>query len=140
IGSEFIIESFKNGEVPKNAQMMEIMANYFRPEFLARLTEIVPFAPISEKVVLDIFNIHLKDLFQAMEKKGIALEIEGTARQYLSNLGYTPKYGARPLKGVIRDKIRRPLSRMIISEEIKKGDKILLSIDSDSNLEWKINY
>lgn len=139
IGSEIIADSCSKGEILKTNELMEIMSRYFRPEFLARLTEIVPFSPISEKVVLNIFKIHLKELLDAIEKKGINFEITEEASIYLSNLGFTPKYGARPLKGVIRDKIRRPLSRMIISEKVKKGDKIILSIDSNNNLEWKIN-
>ena len=60
IGSSAIIESFDKGEVPQSGQLMDIMAKHFRPEFLGRLTEIVPFAPISNQHALQIFEIHLK--------------------------------------------------------------------------------
>ena len=139
IGSDFIIQSFQEGNRPPSQKLMEIMTKYFRPEFLARLTEIVPFAPISEGIVLDIFNIHLKSLIEKMMQKGIVFEIDEEAKKYLAISGYTPKYGARPLQGVIRDRLRRPLSRMIISEEIKTGDKVVLTFTAPETLNWKIN-
>jgi ATP-dependent Clp protease ATP-binding subunit ClpA len=56
IGSDFVIDSFAKNIIPKSSDMMEIMAKYFRPEFLARLTEIVPFSPITEQIVFNIFK------------------------------------------------------------------------------------
>lgn len=69
IGAEHIISSFGEGKIPKSDEMMEIMARYFRPEFLARITEIIPFAPISKENVLNIFKIHLKPLAKQLEQK-----------------------------------------------------------------------
>jgi len=53
--------------------------------------------------------------------------------------GFTPKYGARPLQGVIRNQLRRPLSRMIISGEIGKGTVVDITVDGEGNLDWKHN-
>jgi ATP-dependent Clp protease ATP-binding subunit ClpB len=100
---------------------MEIMAKYFRPEFLARLTEIVPFAPISEDNVVKIFDIHLRGLTDLLDKQGISLNLTPEARKSIAMQGFTPRYGVRPLKGVIRNILRRPISRMIISGDIGKG-------------------
>ncbi|MFW5756449.1 MAG: ATP-dependent Clp protease ATP-binding subunit [Tangfeifania sp.] len=136
IGSDYIVESFNKGEIPPSDTLMEIMTNYFRPEFLGRLTEIVPFAPISEKNVVKIFDIHLKSLFRLLEEKGIQLEIEDAAKEKLALLGYTPKYGARPILGVIRNQLRRPLSRMIISGQIARGSVVRLSIDENEKVVW----
>jgi ATP-dependent Clp protease ATP-binding subunit ClpB len=137
IGADFIIEKFGAGEIPKSNDLMEIMQRFFRPEFLARLTEIVPFSPITEANVLNIFKIHLKNLLKTLEKQGIELTISESALKHLALMGFTPKYGARPLQGVIRNQIRRPLSRMIISGEIGKGTKIALELTDDASLEWK---
>lgn len=137
IGSDQIVESFEKGIIPKSSDLMEIMQKYFRPEFLGRLTEIVPFAPISEKNVVKIFEIHLKGLLKTLEKQGIALEITPEAKDVLAKIGFTPKYGARPITGTIRNQLRRPLSRMIISGEITKGSTVSISTDKDGGIVWK---
>lgn len=137
IGSDFIVESFEKKEIPKSSDLLEIMGRYFRPEFLGRLTEIVPFAPITEDVVTLIFGIHLKGLNKLLETQGIELEITDEAKHKLAISGFTPKYGARPVVGVIRNQLRRPLSRMIISGKISKGSKVKLSLDKKGELVWK---
>jgi ATP-dependent Clp protease ATP-binding subunit ClpB len=138
IGSEYIVESFNKGEIPASDSLMEIMSNYFRPEFLARLTEIVPFAPISKENVVKIFDIHLKSMLKILEDKGIKLEIEDVAKEKLALSGYTPKYGARPIVGVIRNQLRRPLSRMIIADKIKRGSEVRLIMDENDKVIWNI--
>ena len=137
IGSSFIVESFNEGKIPQSNELAEIMEQYFRPEFLGRLTEIVPFAPISEENVVRIFDIHLKNLLNSLEIQGIQLDIEQKAKEELARSGFTPKYGARPLIGVIRKMLRRPISRMIISGEIGKGSTVTLSMDKNKEFLWK---
>ena len=137
IGSRHIIEEVEKGKLPTSNEMMEIMSGHFRPEFLARVTEIIPFSPILEKNVVRIFDIHLKKLLKQLEAQGIALEISDDARKHLALSGFTPEYGARPLTGVIRNQLRRPISRMIIAEKVKKGSSIQLSLDKKQELVWK---
>ncbi|MCE7062927.1 ATP-dependent Clp protease ATP-binding subunit [Dyadobacter sp. CY343] len=136
IGQEHIVQEFNKGGIPKSADLMEIMAKYFRPEFLARLTEIVPFAPISEENVVKIFDIHLRSLTDLMEKQGISLHLTDEARKHIAMQGFTPRYGVRPLKGVIRNMLRRPISRMIISGEVGKGSVIELSVSGENEVLW----
>ena len=114
------------------------MAQHFRPEFLGRLTEIIPFAPMTEKMVQNILGIQLKTLFGALEKQGISLKISDNASTALAQMGFTPKYGARPLSGVIRSQLRRPLSRKIISGEIKAGTLIDLDVNENNELLWNL--
>jgi len=137
IGSEFIIDSITRGEIPKSNELMEIMGKFFRPEFLGRLTEIVPFAPIAEENVVKIFEIHLKNLYKSLELQGISLIIEPAAKELLAKSGYNPKYGARPLVGVIRNSLRRPLSKMIIAGEIGRGDSALVKVGPDGEIIWE---
>lgn len=139
IGSEWIAEQVAKGEIPTSQQLMEIMARHFRPEFLARLSEIVPFAPISEKNVVRIFEIQLKSLIEALYKQGITFEIEEEATKMLALSGFTPKYGARQLSGVIRNELRRPISKYIISGELRKGHSIVVTKHAEEDrLEWQI--
>ncbi|CAM4072440.1 ATP-dependent Clp protease ATP-binding subunit ClpA [Pedobacter westerhofensis] len=139
IGSEWIAGQIAEGEFPKSQQLMDIMAAHFRPEFLARLSEIVPFAPISEKNVVRIFEIQLKSLIDALYKQGIGFEIDEEAKAMLALSGFTPKYGARQLSGVIRNELRRPISKFIISGELKKGFTILIKKHpTEEKLDWEI--
>ncbi len=137
IGSQHIVESFDEGIIPKSNDLLEIMGSYFRPEFLGRLTEIIPFSPITKENVVKIFKIQLKGLLKALEKQEITLNISEKAMTYLAEKGFTPKYGARPLRGVIRTDLRSPLSKMIISGEITKGAKVSLDMNAKKELKWQ---
>lgn len=138
IGSQYVADTFNKGEVPASVDLMEIMSKYFRPEFLGRLTEIVPFAPMKQEVVRGILDIQLKPLYAALEKQGITLTIDDAAKNRLSVLGFTPAYGARPLAAVIRNELRRPLARKIVEGTIKKGSPITLTCNPNEELEWTL--
>ena len=135
IGSEWIAEQFDKGEMPSSNKLMEIMTKHFRPEFLARLTEIVPFAPISEKSIVRIFDIQMKSLLEALDKQGIEFTITDEAKKYLALDGFTPKYGARQISSVIRNQLRRPISKYIIAGELKKGSTVKADIEGET-IKW----
>ncbi|CCH54942.1 Chaperone protein clpB [Fibrisoma limi BUZ 3] len=137
IGSEFIVRQFGEGNIPTASDLMDIMARHFRPEFLARLTEIVPFAPISEQNAVRIFNIHLRGLTDLLTKQGITLELTDGVREHLALNGFSPRYGARPLKGVIRGQLRRPISQMIISGELSKDQTLRVDV-VEGELTWEV--
>ncbi len=137
IGAEYIVESFEKKIIPPATQLMEIMAKFFRPEFLGRLTEIIPFAPISMDNALKIFEVHLKKEFLDLLKNlNITVEIPQEAKKYLAENGYNAKYGARPIKSIIRSHLRRPLAKKIISGDVKEGDKVIVSIDN-GEVKWE---
>lgn len=128
IGSQWIVEQIQSGHTPDSGKLIEVMAQYFRPEFLGRLTEVVPFAPIDENVAKQIFNLHFGRLQeQLMKQKNIQLNLSDEALQHLANKGYSPKYGARPIAGVIRTYIKKSVSRLIVSEQIRSGDNIVIN-------------
>ncbi len=140
IGSKYIVDTINSGNPPPSSnQLMEIMANNFRPEFLGRLTEIIPFSPITLENATHIFNIHLKkELLSLLEPLEITLEIEDEALKFLVKSGFNATYGARPLKGIIRSELRRPLARKIIANQVNKKDKVIIFLEEDKLL-WKIN-
>ncbi|MEP6802950.1 MAG: ATP-dependent Clp protease ATP-binding subunit [Flavobacterium sp.] len=136
IGADHIVDTFNKGQIPTSTSLMEIMGNYFRPEFLGRLTEIVPFAPISKENALKIFEIHLKKEFMDLLKNiNIKVEIPMEAKLYLAENGYNAKYGARPIKSIIRSHLRRPLAKKIISGEVKDGDTMTVVIENEE-VKW----
>lgn len=71
-----------------------------------------------------------------LNRQGIELEVDRNAKEFLAKLGFTPKYGARPISGVIRNQIRRPLSKKIISGELQKGETVKLTINEKNELVW----
>ncbi|WP_259113218.1 AAA family ATPase [Chryseobacterium sp. JUb7] len=140
IGSEFIVESFEKGNIPPSSKLLEMMSRFFRPEFLGRLTETIPFAPINRENALKIFEIHLKkELLDMVKGLSIELIISQEVKEYLSTLDFDIRYGARPLKGIIRGKLRRPLAKKIVSGEYKEGDQIEISLENNKLIWMKIN-
>lgn len=140
IGSQYVFEQFEHNRIPTHNDMLEVMQGYFRPEFLARLTEIVPFAPINEKIVTMIFNIHLKGLLKTLNEQNITLTVDDKAIHKIAMDGFNAQYGARPILGILRKDIRRPLSKMIISGELVEGDDITLTLNESNELKWNISH
>lgn len=140
IGSDYIFKSFGEGKVPTHDQMLEVMQGQFRPEFLARLTEIVPFSPITEEMIDKIFDIHIKNLLKMLDEQNIKLEIEESARKYVTKVGFNAHYGARPILGIIRKEIRRPLSKLIISGDVNSGDTVIMKYNEETKeIIWDID-
>lgn len=139
IGSEWIAEQIGEGKMPTSNQLIDVMSAHFRPEFLGRLTEVVPFAPINEDVALLIFNLQLKSLQkQLLEQKKITLTLTDEATKYLVGKGFSKKYGARPIAGVIRMYLKKVVSRMIVSESILAEDHVMLDYKDDSFIWEKV--
>lgn len=139
VGSEWLTSLINEGKQPTTQQLMEVMGNYFRPEFLARLSEIVPFSPINDNMLLQIFNIRLNELSALLDKQQISIELTESARKLMATKDFNPKYGARQIASTIRSQLRRPISRLIVSGEISRGSVIRISTDKKNNLIWQLN-
>ena len=142
IGSEEIVKYFERKEIPAPSNLMKIMTDSgrFRPEFLARITEIIPFAPITEEMAEMIFSIQLKSLVNSLFRMNMELSISKEAIKHLATNGFSSKYGARQISGVIRTQIARPISKMIVREEVKAGQTINLDLNKkNQDLKWKIS-
>ena len=134
IGAKDIVAKFNSGQIPENNELMDIMQGYFRPEFLARLTEIVPFSPITDKTVTQIFDIHMKGLLKLLKEQDITLELTPEARETIALRGYNQQYGARPIIGIIRKELRHPISKMMIAGQVKSGDHITVNVDAEGKV------
>ena len=137
IASKYITQAFGRGAAPGHAELLDLMAHHFRPEFLGRLTEIVPFAPMDLSMVEAIFRIQVQGIHELLARQGIGLTITPAAARQIATMGFTPEYGARPLAGMIRGQLRRPLSKMIVSGELHGGSEILLDVEEGGKLIWK---
>ncbi len=140
-GSHQIAQAFRNGQIPDALALQEMMQSKFKPEFLGRLEGIggiVPFAPLTETAILQIFDIELQKLQKRLLQKNITLEISDAVRSLLAKEGYSEKLGARPLKGVIRRKVEHPLARLLIGGELKEGMRVFGEIGEDERILWKL--
>ena len=136
IGSQWIAEQIQQGHQPTSNELIEVMSKYFRPEFLGRLTEVVPFSPITEAVAQQIFLLQFSRLQkQLLEQKDIQLDLAPETIAYLTSKGFSPQYGARPIAGVVRTYLKKTISKLIVSEAIKPGDHIIATY-KDGNLQW----
>ena len=138
VGSEWISKELEEGRVPTTLQMMEVMGRHFRPEFLARLSEIVPFSPIGESILMQIFEIQFQGFRKLLTAQNMDIELTDAVKKELAFKGFTPKYGARQVSGVVRNYLRRPISRMILSGELKSGDKLCGDLDNENNIKWNV--
>lgn len=137
VGSEWLAGQAAEGKKPSTQQLMDMMGQYFRPEFLARLSEIVPFAPVNEAMLMQFFNIRLNELKELLAGQQISIDLTDEAAALLANMNFTPKYGARQIAGTIRNRLRRPISRLIVTGEIGPGTLIKLSVGKDKELLWE---
>jgi ATP-dependent Clp protease ATP-binding subunit ClpC len=107
------------------------LKNFFRPEFLNRVEEIVIFRSLTREVVSDILDLQLQDLYTRLDNQKLKLELMPEARDLLLQRGFDPVNGARPLRRAIERLLVRPLSASLLEERFKPGDTIVTGLTSD---------
>ncbi|MES1023832.1 ATP-dependent Clp protease ATP-binding subunit [Gloeocapsa sp. BRSZ] len=112
----------------------EELKQYFRPEFLNRLDEIIVFRQLSKDEVKQISDILLKEVFVRLTEKGITLEVTDRFKERLVEEGYNPSYGARPLRRAIMRLLEDSLAEEILSGRIKDGDTAVVDVDDTGNV------
>ena len=113
-------------------KVLDALRDFFRPEFLNRLDEIIVFDILSREVIRNIVDIKIRDIKERIQGKGINLSLTEESLSYLAEEGYNPHYGARPLSRLIQEKILNPIAMMIISKTAQKGDTLYVSLKSGS--------
>ena len=134
IGSQAIVEAA--GEPSKadevRLRVLDMLRSTYRPEFLNRLDEIVMFNPLQKTQLREIARLTLKALTDRLLLKQITLEVSDAAVDVLVDLGYSPEYGARPLKRVVQRELETPIARGLIGNEYGEGDTLLVDADLDA--------
>ncbi len=136
IGSHLIQDAFEHlnenniEEVTDRArvEVMNLLRQTIRPEFLNRVDEIIMFHPLLKKDILDIVKIQLEQLKQMVLQNGIQLEFSDYLLEYLGENGYDPQFGARPLKRLIQKEIVNTLSKKILAGDIDKLHPVLVDV------------
>ncbi len=112
----------------------EELKQYFRPEFLNRLDEIIVFRQLNKEEVKEIAVILLKEVFGRLLEKGITLEVTDKFKERLVEEGYNPSYGARPLRRAIMRLLEDSLAEEILSGRIKEGDTAVVDVDENAQV------
>ena len=126
LGSELISENDVTNDPSTNIDELinqELKSN-FRPEFLNRLDEIINFEPLKKETLLKVVDLQLNRLRERLEAKGIELEIDDNVLSLITELGYNPSYGARPLKRVIQKELESEIAKYILKGKYKEGSTI----------------
>ncbi len=110
------------------SDVLDVLKQSMRPEFLNRIDEIIMFKPLSMKEIRKVIQIQLQHLDRLTEKNNFKLEPSEDSIKYLANLGYDPQMGARPLKRIIQRRVLNELSKMIIAGKIKPGDAVKMDV------------
>ena len=129
IGSSYLLEGInEQGEIGEESErlvMTELRA-HFRPEFLNRLDEIIMFKPLTKDNIGKIVDLILADINRRLRERDITIELTETAKQFVTENGYEPMYGARPLKRYVQKHVETLAARVILGGDISQGDSIVI--------------
>ena len=135
LGFEFSGESAEESQYTRIRSLVnEELKQYFRPEFLNRLDEIIVFRQLSRDEVKEIAEIMLKEVFGRMGEKGITLTVSDAFKERLVEEGYNPAYGARPLRRAVMRLLEDSLAEEVLSGRIKDGDHAEVDVDDDKKV------
>ena len=113
-------------------KVLDSLKRTFKPEFLNRLDEAIIFHPLTKKDIEKIVDLQIEKVKERLKDRGISLNVEPSARQYIVDHGFDPEYGARPIKRLIQKVILDRLADKIIGGEIKDGDKVKIDFSQSA--------
>ncbi len=137
LGSDVIQEySSQESYAAMKAKVMNVVGKHFRPEFLNRVDEAVVFRPLGEAQIVQICEIQLERLKSRLAAKDLSIDISKDAMQKLTEVGYDPVYGARPLKRALQQYIENPLAQELLAGSYKPGTTIKVKLDKDGGFKF----
>ena len=134
IGSSYLLDGIdEQGEITPMAESMVIndLRAHFRPEFLNRLDETILFKPLTNSDIRSIINLLLSDLNKRLADKELHLEITEEAKDFITDHGYDPVYGARPLKRYVQKHVETLTAKIILQGDVSAGDTIVITVEDD---------
>jgi ATP-dependent Clp protease ATP-binding subunit ClpB len=133
LGSQ-IVKELSHDFAKMEKEMRALLDKHFRPEFLNRVDDILIFKPLSKDTILQIVKLQIEELQERLKERKIAIEVTDKAQKLLTEKGYDPAYGARPLKRTVQKYIQNPLALEILEGRFKEGD--VVQVDVDQNQEF----
>jgi ATP-dependent Clp protease ATP-binding subunit ClpB len=111
-----------------NLRSVSQMQEFFRPEFLNRIDEVVEFHPLSKEQLAEVVELQLRRLRERLADRGLGLELTDAAKEQLVEAGWDPTYGARPLKRAIQRLVENPLALRLLEGEFAEGDTVRVDV------------
>lgn len=125
-----LVKSHNEDETSKTSQrVMAAMRDFFRPEFLNRIDDIIVFQPLTQVELHSIVDILVADVQKRLQEQAITLTLTPASKDWLAKEGYNPVYGARPLRRTIQRHIETPLSRELLKGQIGNGDVVVAEVN-----------
>jgi ATP-dependent Clp protease ATP-binding subunit ClpC len=135
LGFEFSTEDASESQYNRIRSLVnEELKQYFRPEFLNRLDEIIVFRQLKKEEIKEIADIMLRDVFKRLQDQGITLEVTERFKDRLVDEGYNQSYGARPLRRAIMRLLEDSLAEEILAGRIKNGDVAVVDVDTEGQV------
>lgn len=134
LGSQFLVNEDMDADAKKKA-VMDAVHMSFKPEFLNRLDDIVMFHPLTREELGGIVDIQVAGVAQRLTDRRITLDVTAAAREWLSNTGYDPAYGARPLRRLVQTEVGDQLARMLLAGKVHDGDTVLVDQTGGEHLD-----
>ncbi len=134
LGSSYLLEGIdENGEISPEAEamVMEQLRGSFRPEFLNRLDEIIMFKPLTRDNIGSIIHLLMDQLNDRLKDREVTVELTPEAEEFIVEHGYDPVYGARPLKRYLQKYVETLSAKLILADEVRGGDTILIDVEND---------
>jgi len=134
IGSQYLLTGMdETGRIREDAEAMVMndLRNHFRPEFLNRLDEIILFKPLEKENIAGIVDLLLADLNKRIEDRELKIELTDQAKEFVVEQGYDPVYGARPLKRYLQKHVETLAARIILGDEVRAGNVIVIDVSED---------
>lgn len=132
VGSQYIKQMGADADkAALRAAVMSELDNFFRPEFLNRLDEIIMFQSLTQEDIMRIVDIQLGNLKTRLQSRRLTLELTTDARRWLAERGFDPVFGARPLKRAIQRDLQDPLAIAILEGKVNEGDHIVVDVSMD---------
>lgn len=131
IGSHYLLEGIDQyGNVGKEAEQMVLgdLQNHFRPEFLNRLDETILFKPLTRDNIRQIVDLLVADVNKRLEERELKVELTEAAKAFVTEHGYDPAYGARPLRRYIQKHVETLAARIILQGDIHQGQMIVIDV------------
>ncbi|MGN6781108.1 MAG: ATP-dependent chaperone ClpB [Marmoricola sp.] len=137
LGSQFLVDPLLDDEA-RRASVMTVVRQAFKPEFLNRLDEIVLFDALSKEELAHIVDLQLQAFDARLAPRRITVTVTDQARRWLTENGYDPAYGARPLRRLVQTAIGDPLARMLIAGQVRDGETVEVDAEGDAGLVLKV--
>ena len=109
----------------------DALKNVFNPEFLNRIDDVIVFHALEKEHIFEIIDIMSEDLFARAQDLGLEITFDESAKEFLTDKGFDPKYGARPLRRALQKYVEDPMAEDILNQEISEGDKVTIMYDGD---------